>query len=317
MEKIDVSVVVPLYNEEDTFHMLVERLKNVQTEFSGMLEFVLINDGSYDQTAELMESLALTDPHFKCIFLSKNHGHQVAVSAGMKYCEATEAIMIIDGDLQDPPELLTEFYLKIQEGYDVVYGIRQKRKENIFKRMLYRLYYKTITNIAEIDLPLDSGDFSMVSRRVLDYMNQMPEKSRYLRGMRSWVGFKQYGYMYERHARAAGDSKYSLKMLFRLAYNGIFNFSEYPVKIITRLGMIISITSLVYLGYVIFRRIAYNDIPQGFTTLITAIVLFSGVQLLSLGIIGEYTLRIYNQVRQRPLFIVEKIIANQKVAEHE
>ena len=216
--------------------------------------------------------------------------------------------MIIDGDLQDPPELINEFYNLLIDGYDVIYAIRKNRKESFFKKLAYSVYYRLQKKISSFNIPIDSGDFSMLSRRVVDTIVSMPEQSRYLRGMRAWVGYKQIGFEYDRDERYAGETKYSWSKLFELAFNGIFNFSDFPVKIITRLGFFTVLFSLIYFLYNIYRKIYYNDVPQGFTATILAIILFSGVQMISLGLIGEYVLRIYNQVRNRPLFVVDKII---------
>jgi dolichol-phosphate mannosyltransferase len=216
--------------------------------------------------------------------------------------------MVLDGDLQDPPELVKDFYEKFLEGYEVVYAIRKKRKEGVFKKLAYHLFYRFQKKLSFIDIPLDSGDFSLISRRVVDVMNKMPEESRFIRGIRTWIGFKQTGIEYERDSRFAGDSKYPLSKLIKLAYNGIFNFSELPIKFITHLGFFSILTAMVYLIITIYKKLVLNAVPEGFTALIFAIVLFSGVQLLSLGIIGEYVLRIFFQVKGRPLFIVKNTI---------
>jgi dolichol-phosphate mannosyltransferase len=220
---------------------------------------------------------------------------------------------MIDGDLQDPPELLPHFYEKICQGYDVVYGIRKKRKENILKRACYSLFYRLLKKISYTDIPLDSGDFSMVSRRVINIINQMPEESRYLRGMRTWVGFKQIGFEYERDRRMEGESKYTLKKLFALAFSGIFNFSEAPIKFVTGLGILTFIPTCIYLLVTVARKIFWGDVPQGFTAILMAITLFGSVQLISIGVIGEYILRIFFQVKKRPLYIVKNQIVDQKI----
>ncbi len=309
----EVSLLIPLYNEQETFPTLISRLKSVLDSFKVKTEVVLINDGSKDATPQLMEELALADKRFQCVFLSRNHGHQYALSAGMFHCRATKAVMVLDGDLQDPPELVNEFYNLIQQGNDVVYAIRKKRKEGVIKRLLYWTYYRIMRNISSINIPLDSGDFCMMSRRVLDHINAMPERNRYIRGMRSWVGFKQVGYEYERSEREAGESKYSFKMLWRLAYSGIFNFSEFPIKFITRLGLITVIFAIIYLGDTVYKKIFEPEVMiPGFTMTVFLITLFCGVQLLSLGVIGEYVLRIYDQVKQRPIFVTDKIIKDKQ-----
>ena len=305
---IDISIIVPLYNEEKVFDQLIQRLSNVISNTTFKCEVLLVNDGSSDNTAQLIEQICLKDNRFTGILLSRNHGHQLAVSAGLANVRGKKGAMIIDGDLQDPPELVTEFYELLTNGYDVIYAIRKNRKEGFFKKLAYSAYYRLQKKISNFNIPIDSGDFSMLSRRVVDNMNAMPEQSRYLRGMRAWVGFKQIGFEYDRDERQAGETKYSWTKLFELAFNGIFNFSDFPVKIITRLGFLTVVFSLIYFAYNIYRKIYYNDVPQGFTATILAIILFSGVQMISLGLIGEYVLRIYNQVRNRPLFVIDKII---------
>lgn len=314
---IDISIIVPLYNEEAVFSQLISRLKSVidTTEFT--CEVILINDGSIDNTARLVEEICLQDNRFTGVLLSRNHGHQLAVSAGLANVRGKKGAMIIDGDLQDPPELVIEFYKLLMNGYDVIYAIRKNRKESFLKKLAYSAYYRLQKKISNFNIPIDSGDFSMLSRRVVDNMNAMPEQSRYLRGMRAWVGFKQIGYEYDRDERQAGETKYSWSKLFELAFNGIFNFSDFPVKFITRLGFLTVVFSLIYFAYNLYRKFYYNDVPHGFTATILAIILFSGVQLISLGLIGEYVLRIYNQVRNRPLFIIDKIVRDGKQAEKE
>ena len=312
MKALDISIIVPLYNEQAVFDNLIERLVNVIDTTLFSCEVILIDDGSTDNTRQLVEKICEKDSRFTGILLSRNHGHQLAVSAGLANVRGQKGAMIIDGDLQDPPELVKEFYELLVNGYDVIYAIRKNRKESFLKKVAYSTYYRLQKKISSFNIPIDSGDFSMLSRRVVDNMNNMPEQSRYLRGMRAWVGFKQIGYEYDRDQRHAGETKYSWNKLFELAFNGIFNFSDFPVKFITRMGFITVVFSLIYFGFNIYRKLFYNDVPQGFTATILAIILFSGVQLISLGLIGEYVLRIYNQVRNRPLFIIEKIIQEGK-----
>lgn len=309
----EISFIIPLYNEEDNFVQLIRRLEILMSDIPQPVEIVLINDGSTDKTPLLMNETGLNDARFQCVFLSKRHGHQLALSAGLSLARGSKAVMILDGDLQDPPELIHAFLAKMDEGFDVVYGIRKNRKEGWFKKRAYWFYYRLMKNIANIELPLDSGDFSLVSRKVVDYINTMPEQNRYIRGMRSWIGFKQTGVEYERAQRFAGQTKYSWKKLFELAYSGIFNFSSFPVKFITRMGMIAILLSLIYIAYVLIKKLLlHGEVPTGFTTLIIAIILFSGVQLISLGVIGEYVLRIYQQVQNRPMFIIDKVIKDKK-----
>jgi len=308
-----ISIVIPLYNEEKSFPILIERLNKLTTDSPLTFEIVLVDDGSTDTTADLCRQVALLDEKYHCIFMAKNYGHQIALSAGISVARGTEAIMILDADLQDPPELFSEFYNYFLNGYDVVYGIRRKRKEHFLKTASYFIFYRFLKRIAYIDLPLDSGDFSLISRRVADVLNKMPEESRYIRGMRSWIGFKQIGVEYERNQRVAGESKYSLSMLIKLAFNGIFNFSKIPIKFITKLGIWSVSISLIYFVITLIRKFFYVDVPVGFTGLLFVIILFGGVQLISLGIIGEYIVRIFFQVKNRPLFIIKNRIKEKNV----
>lgn len=306
----EYSFVVPLFNEELSVRILIDRLNNVITANSLNAEVVLVDDGSKDNTALLMHDIAMRDAKYSCIFLSRNHGHQLALTAGLTYARASKAVMVIDGDLQDPPELILDFIKEMNTGYDVVYGVRTKRREGFFKRMAYRVYYRIMNNIANIDLPLDSGDFALISRRVLDLMNTMPEKNRYLRGMRAWTGFRQKGFEYERDARNAGRSKYTFRKLMHLALSGLYNFSDLPIKIMTYVGVSAIFASFIYLITVLYKKYfsTNGEVPTGFTATIIIIIFFSGVQLMAFGIIGQYVLRIYREVQQRPLFIVDKIV---------
>jgi polyisoprenyl-phosphate glycosyltransferase len=312
MTIIDISIIVPLYNEEIVFEQLIQRLEKVINHTKFVCEVILIDDGSTDKTSQLIQVTCKKDNRFAAVILSRNYGHQLAVSAGLTAARGKKGVMIIDGDLQDPPELVNDFYELLINGYDVIYAIRKNRKEGFIKKLAYSAYYKLQSKISNFNIPIDSGDFSMLSRRVVDNINNMPEQNRYLRGMRAWVGFKQIGYEYNRDERQAGVTKYSWKKLFELATNGILNFSDFPIKFITRLGFITILFSLFYFAYNLYRKIVYNDVPQGFSTIILSIILFSGVQLISLGLIGEYVLRIYNQVRNRPLFVIDKIIQDGK-----
>jgi dolichol-phosphate mannosyltransferase len=218
--------------------------------------------------------------------------------------------MILDGDLQDPPELFQEFYELFLQGFEVVYGIRRSRKENFLKRFSYYAFYRALKKISSTNIDLDSGDFCLLSRRVVNILNEMPEDNRFLRGLRSWVGFKQIGLKYERDKRFAGDPKYSFSKLAKLAYDGIFNFSFFPIKFLTYSGAFCIGSSILYFIVTLIRKFIYNDVPTGFTALLFMIIFFGGIQLVSIGIIGEYVFRTFNQVKARPLYIISKRIVD-------
>lgn len=303
-----ISVVVPLFNEEENIQHLFDRCSKALDVWTNNYEIICVNDGSKDKTLLLLKEIHQKDKRWKIISLSRNFGHQQAFLCGLFHAKGNYVAMI-DGDLQDPPELLSDFYQKMISGnFDVVYGVRQKRKEGFFKKFLYKSYYKVLKKMASVEIPLDSGDFCLMKKVVVDNMLRMKEQSLFLRGIRSWVGFRQFGYEYERDARFGGEPKYTFKKLFQLAYNGIFSFSQLPVKILTTLGFWVVIIAVLYSFYALYVKITTPDVPQGFTTLAIAIFLFGGIQLLALGIIGEYVLRIYDETRNRPAYIEEEVI---------
>lgn len=303
-----VSFVIPLYNEESNFTLLISRLIVIMDQNPLALEVVLVDDGSRDRTGDLIRQLSLSDHRFTGVILSRNHGHQLALSAGLSHARGSEGVFVLDGDLQDPPELINEFYAKFKEGYDVVYAIREKRKEPWFKKMAYFLFYRLLRSISSIEIPIDSGDFSFMSRKIVDILNQMPEESRFIRGMRTWIGFRQVGIAYNRNERASGDSKYSFSKLVQLALNGIFNFSEFPIKFISMLGGIATFISFIYFIIVLIKRFVWHqEVIEGFTSMLFLVILFGGLQLLAIGIIGEYILRIFFQSKNRPNFIVGEV----------
>jgi dolichol-phosphate mannosyltransferase len=308
-----VSFVIPVYNEESNLPMLVDRIVKIMDQSEIHLEAVLVDDGSRDNSRQILQQLALSDPRFHVILLSRNHGHQLALTAGLSVARGSEGVFVLDGDLQDPPELLDTFYRKHKEGYDVVYAIREKRKEVFYKRFAYFVFYRILKKIANIEIPLDSGDFSFISRRVVDVLNKMPEESRFIRGMRTWIGFKQIGIAYDRQERASGDSKYSFGKLVQLALNGIYNFSEFPVKFVMILGGLTISSSVLYLISVIIKKMFFDQVIEGFTALLFVVILFGGIQLLAIGILGEYILRIFFQSKSRPNFIIEAEILDGKV----
>ncbi|HRG21662.1 MAG TPA: glycosyltransferase family 2 protein [Saprospiraceae bacterium] len=303
-----INFVIPLFNEKAVFEQLIQRLINVMESSNLSINIILVDDGSTDDTPVLMKNLAQNDSRFTAVILSRNFGHQIALTAGLAQVSASEAVMVLDGDLQDPPELIDQFYDKLKEGYDVVYAIRQTRKEIWWKQWAYAGFYRLQSKLTNIAIPIDSGDFCIMSRRVVDHLNSMPEESRYIRGMRSWIGFKQTGIAYHRDARADGDTKYPISKLMKLAFNGVFNFSEAPIQFITFIGGLTILISGAYLGWILFEKIVYDTAPKGFTAIIFLITLFGGAQMMAIGLLGEYVLRIFFQSKGRPLYIVKEII---------
>lgn len=310
MSTPQINIVIPLYNESAVFEGLMNRLLTLMEESNLSIEVILVDDGSTDDTRLKMRAISMSNEKVHSFFLSKNFGQQIAISAGLKHATATEAVLIVDGDLQDPPELLHDFYTHLNNGYDVVYAIRKKRKESVFKVFLYKMFYRFLSSVSESDIFLDSGDFSLISRRVVNILNDMPEKGKFIRGMRSWVGFKQKGIEYDRDERKLGKSKYSTKKLLNLAFSGLFNFSDFPIKFIARFAVLIIGISLFYFGYVVFKKFFLGGVPDGFTALLFMIILFGGIQLLAIGILGQYIIRVFFQVKNRPDFILEEKIVN-------
>jgi len=302
----ELSFIIPVFNEEDNIRTLLNRVLNVLSKLPCSCEIILVNDGSTDKSEQLLITAASEDSRIKVVLLSRNYGHQVAVSAGMAYAKCTEAAFILDGDLQDPPEMAEAFLTQLRSGYDVVYGVRKNRKEAWYKRFAYFIAYRIIQSISATQMPLDSGDYAMISRRVLDEMNAMPEQKRYLRGLRAWVGFRQCGFEYEREARYAGTSKYSFKMLLDLAFEGIFNFSDFPIRLIRILGTWSLLICSIYSVYLIYQYIFLDSVPQGFATIILFMFFLNGVQFLAISVVGEFAARGLVEARKRPLFIVRE-----------
>lgn len=305
----EVSFIIPMYNEEEVFPILIDRMNALIAQMQETCEVVLIDDGSNDQTSLLMEALAMRDTKYQCIFLSRNFGHQKALGAGLDFSRG-EYIMFLDADLQDPPELYFKFLKRIKEGYDVVYGIREGRKEGFIKRASYNLFYRLLNRMSNYPIPKDSGDFGMITSQVAKAINLNREESRFLRGIRSWVGFNQIGVQYERQGRAAGNPKYLFSQLMKLALDGIFNFTTIPIKVLSIFGILCITASGLYFLVTLVRKYFYHDVPTGFTALLFVVILFGGFQFLSLGILGEYIQRIFFQVKQRPLYLIKKKIIN-------
>ncbi len=301
-----VSVAIPLYNESEVFPELVRRLTAVLDGIpGGPHEVVFVDDGSADGTFEKVAAAAAADRRFVGIALSRNFGHQAAISAALDHATG-DVVVVMDGDLQDPPEAIPQLVAEWQKGFDVVYVQRTARKEGILLRASYYLFYRMIAVLSNVQLPLDAGDFGLLSRRVVDEVKAIPERHRYLRGLRSWVGFRQKGIAVERAPRAAGKSSYTPAKLLRLAFDGIFAFSMAPLRAAALLGLAAIAGSLLFAAYAVYVRVVLGRSPVGFTALILVLTFFSGVQLLFLGVIGEYLGRVYEETKGRPRYVVDR-----------
>jgi polyisoprenyl-phosphate glycosyltransferase len=302
----ELSVVIPAYNEEENLPTLYARLRAALDPLGISYEIIFVNDGSRDRTLPMLQQLATDDPRVVAIDLARNFGHQVAISAGLDHTRG-RAVIIMDGDLQDPPEVLPEFITKWREGHDVVYAIREQRKEGPIKRVAYNLFYRTLKRVASIDIPLDAGDFCIMDRRVVNLLNAMPERNRFVRGIRSWVGLDQIGLAYERHARYAGRPKYTLTRLIYLALDGLISFSYIPLRLISLAGLGVSLMSILIAILYTIQKLTVGLSPPGFATLVVAIFFLSGIQMITIGVIGEYVGRIFEEVKGRPLYVTRQI----------
>lgn len=308
MTQIRYSVIAPCYNEEGNIEELYSRIRDVLEKTGETWELVLINDGSRDRTSELMRALHRADPRVHYIDFARNFGHQIAVTAGIDYAQG-EAVIIIDSDLQDPPELMLEMIQKWKEGYKVVYAVRRERKgESWFKLFTAKLFYRLIYRITDVDIPLDTGDFRLMDRKVVDALKQMKERHRFIRGMTSWVGFEQTGVYYDRGERFAGETKYPLRRMVKFASDAITGFSFFPLQLATYLGFIIAGLSAIGVIGVIIARLFGNQAFFGQATTLVMVLFLGGVQLISLGIIGEYLGRIYDEVKGRPMYVVNEAV---------
>jgi dolichol-phosphate mannosyltransferase len=307
-----ISIVIPAYNEEEGIAELYRRIVAASPAWQQPFEILIVDDGSRDRTLEICEQIGSADGRLKAISLSRNFGHQAAVSAGLMHARGG-IVVVMDADLQDPPEELLPFIEKIREGWDVVYAIRTKRKENLLKRICYKTYYRLLKRLAVLDIPLDAGDFCVMRGEVVDAINRLPERNRFVRGLRSWVGFRQTGIAYERHSRFAGEPKYNFRKLFKLATDGIINFSYRPLQFIMSIGLVLAVVCLLGAVFVVFQYVSGWTIigfnprtARGWTSLIFVILFFSAVNLVCMGILGEYIGRLFEEVKHRPVWIVKK-----------
>jgi dolichol-phosphate mannosyltransferase len=300
------SVVAPVYNERESLPEFVRRTAAVLTKLGEPWEIVIVDDGSSDGSTQILEDLARRDRRLRPVIFSRNFGHQIAATAGLDYCRGRAAI-IIDADLQDPPELLPELVARWREGYQVVYAVRAERAgESWFKTATASLFYRVIYRITDVRIPLDTGDFRLLDRRVMDALAGMRERHRFLRGMSAWVGFSQIGVPYKRQARFAGETKYPLRKMVRLALNAVTSFSHFPLQIATFLGFLCAVLSAAAILTVVILRISGNQAFFGQATTLIAVLFLGGIQLISLGLLGEYLGRVYDEVKGRPLYVLRR-----------
>ncbi len=311
---IDCSLVIPVFDEAEILPILHERLTAVMARAGVSYEILLVNDGSRDGSWEIMTELASRDAHVCAVNLSRNHGHQLAITAGIDHARG-EAVVVMDADLQDPPEVVLEMLERFRQGYDVVYGQRVRRHgETVFKRATAAMFYRIVRALTSVDLPVDTGDFRLMSRRAVNALRQLRERNRFVRGMVAWVGFRQTAVLYERAPRAAGETKYPLWKMVRFANDAIFSFSFAPLRIASAVGLIVSATSFMFAAFAVYAHLFTTRSLPGWTSLMVGVVFLGGVQLVCLGIIGEYLGRVYDEVKGRPLYLVQEVRRGEQLA---
>jgi len=302
----ELSVIIPIYNEEGNIFPLFERLDKVISQLNIDAEYVFVNDGSKDKSIELIKELSKKNPSVHYIDFARNFGHQIAVTAGLDHCSGN-AIVIIDADLQDPPELISDLYKKWKEGFEVVYAKRRAREgENFLKKFTAKSFYRILKKITSINIPVDTGDFRLIDRKIVDVLKAMPEQQKFLRGQISWIGFRQTYVEYDRDARYAGKTGYTYKKMIRFALDGITSFSNLPLKFATITGFFVSGITFLMILYALYSRFISKSYVPGWTSLMLAVLFIGGVQLISIGIIGEYISRLSANIRNRPLYIVKE-----------
>jgi len=310
MPNVELSVVAPVLNEEGSVRELHRRLTEA-LEPLGSFEIVIVDDGSTDRTWELLRGLAADDPRLRLIRLSRNFGHQVAMTAGLD-AAGGDAIVLMDGDLQDPPEVIPQLVARWRDGFEVVYAIRSARPgETRFKLWTARLFYKLIGRMSPVAMPEEAGDFRLLARPAADALRRMPEQARFLRGMSSWIGFRQTGVSYERDARHAGETKYPTRKMVRFAVDAITSFSTTPLKLVGAVGFTLVVFFVAYVAYTIYRRFFTDETVPGWTTVIVLLLLIGGAQLIALGVIGQYIARIYDESKRRPLYVVSEVVGGE------
>jgi glycosyltransferase involved in cell wall biosynthesis len=310
-----VSVVVPLFNEQENLPALHARLTAVLGPMGVPYELVFVNDGSRDATAAMLADLAGTDGHVVAVHLSRNFGHQPAVCAGLDHARG-RAVVVMDGDLQDPPEVLPEFLAAWRDGAEVVYAVRTRRKEGPLKRASYFLFYRILRRISDLEIPLDSGDFCLMDRRVVGALKALPERQRFVRGLRAFVGFRQVGLAYARAGRQAGEPKYTFRALLRLAADGVIGFSSLPLRAVSYLGLAGVAVAIALTLWAVLDAWRHDTTPRGWASIMVTVLFMGSLQLLSLGVIGEYLHRIFAEVKGRPTYIVREVQGRARDEEH-
>lgn len=306
MKKPIISVVVPVYNEEAVINESYSRLKVVLEGLNEPYELIFVNDGSRDATTAMIRGICNDDSTVRLIDFARNFGHQTAITAGMDYSTG-DAIIVIDADLQDPPEVIPEMIAKWREGFDVVYGQRAQRKgETLFKRFTSAAFYRVLNKLTDVEIPVDTGDFRLIDRKVCDALKQVKERNRYIRGIISWLGFRQTGVEFVREKRFAGETKYPLKKMLRFAFDAITSFSYKPLKLATYAGVTVSLTGFGYMMVVLYQKLFTTSTVTGWASMMAVNLFFNGVVLLMLGIIGEYIGRIYDEAKGRPLYVIRE-----------
>ncbi len=302
------SFIIPIYNEEETISEMYRRMRAVMERMDGDVELILINDGSRDRSLQLLRDLHNKDSRVCYLSLARNFGHQIAVTAGLNFARG-QIVVILDADLQDPPELIPDMVEKWRQGYQVVYAQRtQRRKESWFKRFTAYTFYRLLKKLADVEIPTDTGDFCLLDRKVVEVLNAMPERNRYIRGLRSWIGFRQTAIRFEREARFAGEVKYTFRKSLALAINGLVSFSTLPLRVSTYVGLLAAIASILMALLVLYWRIFVPNSPlTGFAMILMATFFLGAVQLVSIGILGEYIGRIYEEVKGRPLYTLGEV----------
>lgn len=306
-DAIVISIVVPVFNEEKVLPETYQRLHAVMEGLDEPYEIIFVNDGSNDRTLFILDQLCEKDRHIKIIDFAKNFGHQTAITAGMDYADGA-AVVVIDADLQDPPELIPQLVARWREGYDVVYGKRSNRKgESFFKKASAALFYRVMRQMTEVDIPVDTGDFRLIDRKVCDALKTIKERNRYIRGIISWLGFRQIGVEFAREERFAGETKYPLKKMLKFAFDAITSFSFKPLKLSSYLGMTLSFFSFLYLMVVVYQKLFTNQTVTGWASSMVISLFFNGIVLMMLGIAGEYIGRIYDETKGRPLYVIRQV----------